>query len=790
MSENLNIFGKNQEEIGSLDKNLVLRTKGRVYIRYGRKYIDVLDSKGNLNIKVPKVIRKVDSLDDITEDGLYLYNGDLYAYIDGELIQLTGTEGQYISYAIEQNLSQDEINIAQHNIGLTFNSIDDALTVIDNGIVFVGDKIYYINDGEYELISLNEPLTSINQIGYNPDSNNQILVFKDGIWQYTNLNSGGGTDLNVPLSDINETDFEDLEPIIIEGETEEDNVEIPIAIVKQGDEWKYMHVVPYEMFKECCDLVKSMLTKYTVRFFKHEGDVEPIASMEVLAGSIIVFPSVQDDVPHEAPDGWYNEKDGQGIPIPYDVGTVESDMDFYVIWKCVDPIIYIESDKPFAGQSGDKVNLYYWVDWEGDIITQDITFNVPNSPTSDGINFTVVDKGQVTYKNHIAINKEITFGSFSGQEQKNLIFTASYIACQQQQYEGNISIIRYPEGSIELPDFDYMTFKYSWTDGIDLDSATYIRNSGILIVPDNPNTSSNESKYLEDYYVGYGGAYRTERQDELLVMQYIKHAGDNTRSGAEGALVNIKKIIEDLNKEGNKPFDGDILYVDIYANWYQQKPSQNPIMKISFDVYKGGYVEVNTEAHTFIPSQDAEKKGQTIEQSGINVYAFSSANTGKKDCCTKVAEVRYNVRQKTAVLIPYKNGQTGRQVVTNVSMDGSPIYCYQGSINLNNVLTISNSSYSGTFTLSQLSEKIDTYSTSSNITYHPNYTNGQVIHERQPLSGATISLVRNGTNTNVNYTIPQNTTGTARTIYIEIDSENTPAYSGGHTLIYEINQQA
>ena len=104
MEENLNIFGKNQGEIGSLDKNLVLRTKGRVYIRYGRKYIDLLDSQGNLNVKVPKVLSKITSKDQIKSNGFYLLDGNLYAYVDGETFQITGTEGSFLSYAIEQNL--------------------------------------------------------------------------------------------------------------------------------------------------------------------------------------------------------------------------------------------------------------------------------------------------------------------------------------------------------------------------------------------------------------------------------------------------------------------------------------------------------------------------------------------------------------------------------------------------------------------------------------------------------------------------------------------------------------
>ena len=165
MEENLNIFGKNQGEIGSLDKNLVLRTKGRVYIRYGRKYIDLLDSQGNLNVKVPKVLSKITSKDQIKSNGFYLLDGNLYAYVDGETFQITGTEGSFLSYAIEQNLDSYQINTAQKNIGLKYDSIDEASRVIKDGIVFIGSEMYYINNGSYTKIGLQGPLESINNAG-------------------------------------------------------------------------------------------------------------------------------------------------------------------------------------------------------------------------------------------------------------------------------------------------------------------------------------------------------------------------------------------------------------------------------------------------------------------------------------------------------------------------------------------------------------------------------------------------------------------------------------------------
>ena len=68
---------KNCEELGSLDKNLILKTKGQVYIRYGQKHIEILDRNGNLNIKMPKTLKQTESIENLS-DGFYIYNDELY----------------------------------------------------------------------------------------------------------------------------------------------------------------------------------------------------------------------------------------------------------------------------------------------------------------------------------------------------------------------------------------------------------------------------------------------------------------------------------------------------------------------------------------------------------------------------------------------------------------------------------------------------------------------------------------------------------------------------------------
>ena len=52
----MKLFGSEYEEIGSLDKNLVLNTAGKVKIRYGGKFVELdLDTLE----KLPQIIEKL-----------------------------------------------------------------------------------------------------------------------------------------------------------------------------------------------------------------------------------------------------------------------------------------------------------------------------------------------------------------------------------------------------------------------------------------------------------------------------------------------------------------------------------------------------------------------------------------------------------------------------------------------------------------------------------------------------------------------------------------------------------
>lgn len=103
------MFGS--QEVGSLSENLILNTAGKVKIRYGQKYIDLLNEKGELNVKqTSDIIKKIKSEKEIKQNGFYYYEDTLYAYIDG--VKLIISKEPLISILNSELKKPEEENIA------------------------------------------------------------------------------------------------------------------------------------------------------------------------------------------------------------------------------------------------------------------------------------------------------------------------------------------------------------------------------------------------------------------------------------------------------------------------------------------------------------------------------------------------------------------------------------------------------------------------------------------------------------------------------------------------------
>lgn len=195
---------------------------------------------------------------------------------------------------------------------------------------------------------------------------------------------------------------------------------------------------------------------------------------------------------------------------------------------------------------------------------------------------------------------------------------------------------------IKIPDFNYLVYRYEWTeaDGQDLDTATELVNTGLK---DDSGTS------IDGLAVGWNmnGAGNTQ------VINYLKYAGDNQASGEECTFIDMLALCS----EENLPNLPDKIYVDIYANWYNTKRNGN--MTFVIKAYKGG-VMVQQEKN-FV-NEGGEEVYSGRQGKFVNAFCVSNYKNYKTDY-TYVCRVTYD--------------KLSREASIAIQDDGSGVDCHQ-----------------------------------------------------------------------------------------------------------------
>ena len=334
--------------------------------------------------------------------------------------------------------------------------------------------------------------------------------------------------------------------------------------------------------------------------------------------------------------------------------VITEDTDIHPVWDKY--TVIADANRTLISGEGDNntdpTKMFYYLRTDsGKVIPDDVTFEKV-ALSSDELEIQFTDNGTAKEDNKNV--KKITVKENDVNKDRYYRFKAKY-SKDGGVYSDVCELRQVGKEQIILPPFDYLTFTYSWTndDGIDLDSATVIRNSGIPIEPDTT---------LDDYYVGYGG-----NGNKDSVNKYLIYGGDNTQSGDEGALVKWKDVLatKDYVSEGITT-----LYLDIYANWYNWRKDGN--MSITFNTYKGNDGMVQ-DGFVFKPTGDTVLVS-TKTINNLNTYASRSNNARHPTnvmtkVYSKMATVEYDIRSKTALLIGNYT-RSGRQLKYKVAFDG------------------------------------------------------------------------------------------------------------------------
>lgn len=180
-----NLFGANQNTIGSTSADLTLKTSGKVKIQWKNKFIDLIkDGKINVNSKFIYISDEIG-----TKDGIYVSTDgtNVVLKVDDFSVNLIGEIGTtYVSFLQKQETSSEQKHQALTNIGFLYSSIDDVTEKsLKNGIIYIESeqKLYMVQDGELTEFSIDIPNPYTKQfiIAKNDSDKGAIVIKGDGI---------------------------------------------------------------------------------------------------------------------------------------------------------------------------------------------------------------------------------------------------------------------------------------------------------------------------------------------------------------------------------------------------------------------------------------------------------------------------------------------------------------------------------------------------------------------------------------------------------------------------------
>ena len=155
------LFGNSYSSAGSSSSDYLIKTRGKVKIQIGNKFIDLLkDGKINVDSKFIFKEKEVGS-----KDGIYIIgdgeDAKVIISIGGSQIDLKGEVGTtYVSFFGTQETTPEQKYTALQNIGFLYKNVSDVQSNgLKTGIVYVESeqKLYIVQDGQLTEFTIDFP---------------------------------------------------------------------------------------------------------------------------------------------------------------------------------------------------------------------------------------------------------------------------------------------------------------------------------------------------------------------------------------------------------------------------------------------------------------------------------------------------------------------------------------------------------------------------------------------------------------------------------------------------------
>lgn len=325
---------------------------------------------------------------------------------------------------------------------------------------------------------------------------------------------------------------------------------------------------------------------------------------------------------------------------------VGSDSDFTVTDYNMSANCYYEFDVAYEfyfTKEKEQTTMTESINSEQTTYTCDVTSNKLVGGTAESVAFEVTDKSNNITK------AEINGSSLVLSFDANIaLYNKLYTVELTQSESGKKLNLTLTHLSKDVFLADYLTLKYTWKNGTDLDTATVLRL---------PNVGKSD-KISKSNAVGYSLSQKVSYNNK----DFLIYGGDNKKSGDEGALICFKELkdyIDSLddketwckNNLGNDNDDnGYYVLVDVYSNWFEKYSNEDVGITL---ISNTGATSYNQSGFTFsfnggITTTQAEKTIRVNASCPLNVRDFDNGYS-------KTAIIKYYIQSGTVKMITNTN---------------------------------------------------------------------------------------------------------------------------------------
>lgn len=221
------LFGRNYESVGKSSADFLIKTKGKVKIKWGNKYIDLVkDGKINADVNLFKKAASEDDIVSAPGSGIFITeDGQVFIKDGNTIIPIVqdASSSNFVAFELQEGKTGEEKMFAQKNIGILAETVDELNSYgIQSGIAFISSEsaIYTISGGVATKLEFKipDPITDplhvlVDQVnysllleGYFSESGNKLIIGNetDGIEIYAERDEkhiDSNTDIIISIND-------------------------------------------------------------------------------------------------------------------------------------------------------------------------------------------------------------------------------------------------------------------------------------------------------------------------------------------------------------------------------------------------------------------------------------------------------------------------------------------------------------------------------------------------------------------------------------------------------------